>query len=314
MSTPPQPPPIAVSLPRAQRPLTGMSVRAGAFTLAKGAARYDWRDPYHIAISLRWPSFLAVFVVLELGINFLFAALYLAQPGSIANARPGSYSDAFFFSLETLATVGYGAMSPATLYGHCISAVEIISGLAFIAIMTGLTFVRFSRAKARILYADRPVVATYNGRATLMVRIANGRVTAMVDANAKLSALIGEKTQEGQFYRRIHDLTLVRAQLPIFPLTWTLMHEIDEKSPLRRFDLQSLKDSQIRLFVSLKARDLALATDVFDIKDYGADEIAVGMRYSDAVSIDPNGNTIADLTRLSLLELDTGTNFAAAAA
>jgi hypothetical protein len=140
-----------------------MRVRVGAFEMTKkGALRYDFRDPYHLAVSLSWPGFLLMFVVCELAINILFASLYALQPGSVANAAPGSFADLFFFSLETLATVGYGAMSPATLYGHTVSAVEIISGLAFIAIMTGLTFVRFSRPRAKVLYADKAVVATYN--------------------------------------------------------------------------------------------------------------------------------------------------------
>jgi inward rectifier potassium channel len=300
---------------RNHRGEASMSVRVGAYTLTKtGASRYDWRDPYHIAISLGWPGFLAMFVVAELSINVIFALLYLAQPGSIANARPGAFSDAFFFSLETLATVGYGAMSPGTLYGHCISAVEIISGLAFIAIMTGLTFVRFSRARAKILYAEKAVIAQYNGKPTLMIRIANGRASLMVDATARLSALIAERTQEGQYYRRIHDLALSRARLPMFAITWTLMHEIDETSPLRRFDLRRLPDSQLRVFLSVTARDLALAAEVYDMKDYGPNDVVFGMRYADAVSIDEQGNTIADLRRLSLLEEDTGTNFSAAAA
>ena len=173
------------------------------FQFAKiGASRFDLRDPYHLALTVRWPAFvLAVFALYGL-ITTLFAVLYLAQPGCVANARPGSLADAFFFSIETLATVGYGEMAPATLYGHLVSSAEIICGMAFTAIMTGLVFVRFSKPKAKIVYADNPVITRHNGRPTLMIRIGNGRMTMLTDTHLRLSALIGETTREGRLPAR----------------------------------------------------------------------------------------------------------------
>src|SRR5271156_2137552 len=113
----------------------GMTVRSGAFAFTtRGSRKYDWRDPYHLALALSWPRFIAVLLGLDLAINFIFALLYLAVPGSVSNVHAGSPSDAFFFSLETLATVGYGVMAPATLYGHIISSIEIFSGMTFMAI------------------------------------------------------------------------------------------------------------------------------------------------------------------------------------
>jgi inward rectifier potassium channel len=282
-----------------------MTVRVGAFELTKkGATRYDWRDPYHIAVSLSWPGFLLMFVVLELAINTIFATLYLLEPGAVANARPGSLTDAFFFSLETLATVGYGVMSPATLYGHIITAIEIIVGMAFVAIMTGLTFVRFSRPRGKFLWADKAVVATYNGQRTLMVRLANGRAGLMVDAHAKMAALISIKTKEGQFFRRVHELPLQRSRLPLFALTWTLMHDLTESSPLHGYDAESYATSQIRLIVQVDANDRALAADVGDVHDYGPEDVLFGMRFADAVTQDAEGRTLADLNLLSALEPD----------
>ena len=121
-------------------------------------------------------AFFGLLLGVELTINLLFAGLYALAPGSIANARPGSLSDAFFFSIETLATVGYGVMAPGTLYGHVVSSVEILCGMTLTAVFTGLIFVRFSRPKANILFADRPVVTTHNGKPALMLRIGNGRL------------------------------------------------------------------------------------------------------------------------------------------
>ena len=177
---------------------------------ALGAQRFDLRDPYHLAVSLSWPAFTVAMLACWLAINLVFASLYWLRPGDVANTVPGSFSDVIFFSIETLATVGYGVMAPATLYGHIVSAVEIVTGMAFTAIVTGLLFVRFSRPKAKIVWADGVVVTTHNGRPTLMLRVVNGRVTTMSSATARLFVLLAEQTAEGTTIRRVHELRLSR--------------------------------------------------------------------------------------------------------
>src|SRR5271168_1164770 len=144
-------------------------VRVGEYVfIKKGISRFDLRDPYHVAVTLSWPQFLIALLGLYLTVNVIFASLYSVVPGSITFARPGNFIDAFFFSFETLATVGYGEMYPHGLYGHMVSCAEIISGLAFTAILTGLTFVRFSRPRAKFVFAESPVVAVHDGIPTLM--------------------------------------------------------------------------------------------------------------------------------------------------
>src|ERR1700722_385602 len=133
---------------RSQREKT-TKVRLGALEFRKrGVSRFDLRDPYHLAVTLSWPQFLATLLLFYLLVNVVFATFFWLAPGSIANAGSYSFPDAFFFSIETLATVGYGEMYPATPYGHVITATEIVCGLGFTAILTGLTFVRFSRPRA----------------------------------------------------------------------------------------------------------------------------------------------------------------------
>jgi inward rectifier potassium channel len=139
----------------------------------------------------------------------------------VGNARPNSFSDVFFFSIETVATVGYGEMYPATLYGHVVAAIEIICGLAFTAILTGLTFVRFSRPRAKLVFAANPVVAMHNSKPTLMVRIGNGRPAILADAAAKLNVLLSETTTEGKRFRRAQELRLERTHIPVFPFYWS---------------------------------------------------------------------------------------------
>jgi inward rectifier potassium channel len=192
-----------------------MRVRIGAYEAQKrGAARYDPGDPFYFASTVPWSLFLLLLFGSWVLSNLVFAAIYLAEPGSIANARRGALSDAFFFSVETMATVGYGVFTPATLYGHIVSTIEIFYGMAFAAIATGLTFLRFSRPKPRFVYARNPVVDAFNGHPALMVRVANGRTSTLTDATAKLSVLLDEVTREGRTFRRFYSLPLARHHLP----------------------------------------------------------------------------------------------------
>lgn len=295
---------------RHQRALKRRAVKIGPLDVTKvGVSRFDLRDPYHMALTASWPSFTLAVLALYVAINVLFATLYAAVPGAIGNARPGSIADGFFFSMETLATVGYGQMYPATIYGHIVSVAEIMSGMAFTAITTGLIFVRFSRPRSKILYADQIVITPYNGMPTLMVRIGNGRMSMLTNLNVRVSALIREHSSEGHKMRRVNELKLVRSHVPMFALTMTMMHEIDETSPLYGHTAHSLLDGDVRLFVSVEAQDTAISAAVHDLKAYVARDVRFGMKYADAVIVDADGRTLADLTRISHIEPD-GTEMA----
>jgi inward rectifier potassium channel len=269
-----------------------------------GAQRFDVRDPYHLAVSMSWPAFTLAMLTCWLAINLTFAVLYALGPGAVANTTSGSFADMFFFSVETLATVGYGVMAPATPYGHIVSAAEIVIGMAFTAIFTGLLFVRFSRPKAKIIASDTAVVTLHNGQPTLMIRIVNGRLTIMSNASVRLFVLLAGQSAEGVAFRRIHDLHLLQSHLPLFIMPWTVMHVIDEASPLHGYDAATLIQTQARIFLTIEARDHALSALVQDLKNYPPEQIRFGMRFADAVTLDNTGRATADLTRISLLEPD----------
>ncbi len=287
--------------PKRRRVFERSSVVAmGSYTLTKkGVARYDFADPYRLAAELSWPRFMAMIVAIYVSVTSLFAILYSIVPGAVANARPHVFADHFFFSLETLATVGYGYMYPASPYGHVISSFEIMTGVAFTAIMTGLIFFRFSKPRAKYIFARNPVITAHNGKPTLMLRIGNGQASVMADAQIKVSALVSEVSTEGSRFRRAHELTLARDFLPVFPLTWTVMHTIDERSPLHGLDPETFVASEVRLFVSFQARDPSLALVVHALHDYGPADVLFGMRYADVIGLDENGITCADMTRIS---------------
>ena len=283
--------------PSRVRPLRFGNYEAGK----RGVRAIDLRDPYRIAVGLSWPRFILALVGAELVLNLLFALLYVARPGSIAGARPGSLGDAFFFSIETLATVGYGEMYPAALYGHVVSATEIVTGVAFVAVVTGLIFVRVSRPRPCFRFPEALVVTRYRGRPTLMARLASDRLNLLYDAQARLSVLVPEETEEGQVFRNIVELPLVRATIPVLALSWTLMHVIDEASPLAGMDTAAMEGLDLRFFLMIRAEDSTLATTVRDLRTYEAGQVRFGMRYADALSYN-DGAPVLDLDRLGLIE------------
>jgi inward rectifier potassium channel len=284
-----------------------VSVRLGAYEFEKrGVSSFDLSDPYHLAIALTWPRFLFALFTLYLVVNVAFATFYWIIPGSVTNARPNSFGDAFFFSMETLATVGYGEMYPATPYGRIVAGSEIVCGLAFTAILTGLTFVRFSRPRAKLIFAANPVVAMHKGKATLMLRVGNGRTTMLTDAAATLNVLLGERTADGKLFRHAQELRLERARIPVFPLSWTLMHVLDENSPLHGMDAVRAIAADARVFVTLEARDPMLATTVQGLRYYAPRDICFGMRYADAIDAREDGVLTVDLTRIGAMEPDSG--------
>lgn len=282
---------------------TPIAVRVGETEIYKiGTRRLDLSDLYHVILTLSWPRFFALVVAFFLLVNLAFAAAYSAVEGSVANARPGSFADLFFFSIETLATVGYGAMSPGSLYGHVVSSVEILAGMMSLAIVTGLIFSRFSKPTARIMFSDQALIREFEGGPVLMLRVANERHNRIVEAHATLGLTREEKTREGESYFRIYDLPLVRGHTPVFALTWTLLHRIDASSPLHGWSRERLAEARARISVSITGYDETMVATVHSLHDYPAGQIRFDARFADVVLTGPNGERMIDLRRFHDLE------------
>ena len=294
---------------RTRRTKTTFQTQSSTWNLEKlGVGRFDFNDPYHFALTLTWPEFFVVLILAYLVVNLLFALLYYAWPGSVANLPPHALLDAFFFSVETLATVGYGVMAPATRYGHIVATVEIFVGMVFTATTTGLVFVRFSKPKAKILFADHPVISRQAGRQVLLVRVGNGRVNALTDAVARMTALVLEIGPDGQHLRRAVDLKLARSEMPFFPMTWTIMHDIEPGSPLHNLDPDSEQGASLRMMLSIAARDPSLGAQVHAAQSWRGADVAVGMRYADAVTWDGKDHSVADMRKISAIEPESSTS------
>src|SRR6202451_2063425 len=177
---------------------------------SRGAPGGFWTDLYHRSMMVYWPVFFGTAAAIFIILNIVFAALFYLGDQPIANVAKDLPLSLFYFSIETLATVGYGDMHPQTDYGHFIATVEIFTGMCFLAVMTGLIFARFSRPRARFLFAENPVVAVHQRQPTLMIRVANARNNTISQATARLWFFRLEKTIEGHQFRRYYELLLDR--------------------------------------------------------------------------------------------------------
>jgi inward rectifier potassium channel len=266
-------------------------------TRAIGLERPWLGDLYHLALRIAWWRFLVAGLVLYLAANALFALLYLAEPGAIANARPGSFRDAFFFSVQTIATLGYGVMAPATLYANLVVTIETAVGLLLLALATGMVFARFSRPTARILFSRVAVIGPYDGVPTLSFRLANQRRNQILEAEVGVTLLRDERTQEGATIRRFYDLKLARSRSPVFALTFTVMHQIDGDSPLHGATPSSLEADNAELVVTVGGIDETIAARLHARTSYLPHEILWGHRFVDVIGWTDDGCRVVDYRR-----------------
>ena len=277
-----------------------ISVHAGQVEFVKvNIGGWQWRDVYQWLLALRWPQFAALVGVAYIMLNLLFATLYSFDRESIAGSTGGSwFFDCFFFSVQTLATVGYGHMYPQTLYGHIISTIEIMSGIFLLAVVTGLIFVRFSRPVARIAFSRCIVIGSLNGQPTLMVRVGNQHQHSIVDTEFRIMFMRDEPLVEGGDFRYFYTLKLQFERLILFPAALTLRHDIDEDSPLYGATLESLQESRALFAVSVSGIDPVIAAPVQAQHDYSWRDIRFGERFVDIYTQSGRGQLTVDYGRL----------------
>jgi inward rectifier potassium channel len=265
---------------------------------AIGQKRAVLGDFYHYILGHGWLPLLGIVAAAFLCANALFGVAYLLEPGSIAGARPGSLADAFFFSVDTMATIGYGEMTPATPYAHVLVTVQALAGVVGFALVAGITFAKFSRPTAQVLFSQQAVIATRNGVPHLMFRMANWRHNEIVEAELRVVLLVNETTAEGETMRRQIDLLLVRSRSALFSLTWTAMHRIDETSPFfGEAALAELGTRQGELFLSLRGHDERFGQTIHARYRYRIEDVILGARFADVLSSLPDGTRVIDYRR-----------------
>ena len=263
----------------------------------RGLQQGFWTDLYHRSMTVQWPVFFGSAALIFVLLNAIFAFFYFLGNEPIANVTGNSPLDLFYFSIETLATVGYGDMHPQTSYGHAVATAEIFTGMCFLAVMTGLIFARFSRPRARFVFAEHPVVSLREGQPTLMIRMANARHNTISRATARLWFIRVERTMEGGQLRRFYELQLDRHEHPMFVLSWMLFHTIDKASPLHGATAADLAEADAALVLTVSGLDDSSAQQLHARRIYSAEDIRWQHRYRDMSSISADGRLMLDYTK-----------------
>jgi len=263
-------------------------------------------DTYNWLISMTWKKFLFILLIAYLLINILFASLYvligiehLKGAGGITSRD--HFFDAFFFSAQTISTVGYGHISPDGFLTSCLAAFESMLGLLAFALATGLLYGRFSRPTAKVVYSENMVIAPYKGIKGLMFRLANLRNNQLIEIEVQV-VLSYNETIDGGKKRRFYPLDLERAKIGLLTMSWTVVHPIDENSPLYEKTSEELAEAEVEILVLLKAFDDTFSQTVHTRTSYKDENIIHNAKFTTIFSRDSNGQLILDLSKIGSLE------------
>jgi inward rectifier potassium channel len=266
-------------------------------TLSRTEVARPENNFYHWLLGTSWTSFLVLVIFVYLGANLLFAFAYLAcGDGAITHAAPGSLLDAFFFSVQTMATIGYGRMTPVGNWPNAIVTFEAFFGIVYSALTTGLAFARFTRPTAGVRFSKVAVVGSHDGVQTFKFRVANDRSSHIVEAQLRLWLIAESMTAEGERYRRSVELPLHRSESPVFSLTWMAMHSIDESSPLKEYLGQTAIERQWHLLITFTGYHESLANQVYARHVYLPKDVQQNATFAEIVSALPDGDRVIDLT------------------
>lgn len=268
-----------------------------------GEERAVLRDAYHTFLHLPWPASLGLIALGLLGVNLVFAILYYVV-GGVGGMRTGSFFEAFVFSVQTLGTIGYGGMAPTTDAANTIMIVESVTSVIVIALATGLVFSKFARATARVAFSTCAVITRHEGKPTLMFRVGNRRANTIVEAHVRVIASVTRITAEGATFYKLLDLPLVRDRMTGMRRGWSVMHVIDEQSPLFGMSSEDLARAEVELEISLLGFDDVTMQTVHAIHTYSDSQIKPGYRFADTLRALPGGDMILDLTKFDVIVPD----------
>ncbi len=282
-----------------KKPPSSVAIHAGKIDfLRTNSGKQGWRDLYRTILSLSWPRFALAVLSVYLVLNLAFASAYLLGGPCIAEMKPGSFSSAFFYSVQTLSTVGFGHLYPATFYGDVVTTLEITVGLFSTAVVTGLIFVRFSRPVARLLFSETMVISIVAGKPTLQFRVANLHHQPMVEAEFRLMMIRKERIDDDDDARRFYPLKLEFDRLIMFPSALTIRHVIDEHSPLLGMTAAALEISGVRFMTSIVCIDTVIQAPVQSQAAYLWSDVFFGHRFVEIYNEHDDGTLEVDYGRI----------------
>jgi inward rectifier potassium channel len=272
------------------------NIRRRGFARAAGSA-------YINLIQTTWTRFLGIVVIAYLLINGIFTGIYLSLgPGALHSSDRyvgiGPVAQAFFFSAQTLTTVGYGNLYPYGFAAHLVSSVEVALGLGGFALAASLLFARFSRPSARLVFSNRMIVAPYRDQTSLQFRIANQRSNVLMDVEAEVMLMTVENGEDGKLRRQFVELALERQRVFFLPLTWTVVHPIDESSPLWKKTRQDLERLQAEVLILIKGFDDSFSQVLQTRYSYRWDEMEWSVRFEPAFVVSPAGHLVLDVGQI----------------
>ena len=271
--------------------------RRGRFQVERlGVRSNPSSDLYHWLMALSLPGFVFLLVGLYFALNLFFAALYWSVPGSIRGARPGSFADAIYFSVQTLATIGYGDLTPGSDFAHLIVTLEACSGTLGFAIVAGLAFARFSVPSARVLFSRTLVIYEKQGQRVLELRLANERPNQIVDAKVKLTLARNQVDSLGEVHRHLQPLPLRVSETPLFALSFLVTHVLDEHSPLAGITPEEEDDCNCEVIVTMTGIDDALGQTVYARAVYTREDIRWNRRFASTLKLTKKMNMQMDLS------------------
>jgi len=283
--------------------------RDGTFNVRREGLRFwESNSVYDYLLTVSWPRFLTIVVLAYLAANAVFAAFYvLAGPDALVGAHSpagvGPFGEAFFFSVHTLATIGYGSIAPSTLAAHLLVTIETLIGLLGVAVIAGISFARFARPVAKILFSRQAVIAPYRGGRAFMFRIVNKRSTQLVELEAKVMLIRRKRDGATASDREFIQLPLERDRVAFFPLSWTVVHPIDEASPLRGWTSSELIECDAEFVIMLSGFDETFSQTVHARSSYKSDEIVWGARFRSMFNPTSGEGTISvDIRKLHEIE------------
>ncbi|MCU1292876.1 MAG: hypothetical protein JWP08_1726 [Bryobacterales bacterium] len=275
----------------------------GEFNVRRVGISLRDQHPYLYLISTSWKNFLGIVLLAFTLVNLLFAWVYMSVgvskfKGASASTPAAEFVNVFFFSTHTLTTVGYGNIYPVGPLANLATACEALLGLMGFAVITGLMFGRFSRPSARLGYSDKILVAPYGDGLSLQFRVVNRRSNNILELNARI-LLMTVQSREGKLQRNFAALTLERSEVLFLPLTWTVVHPIDQSSPLYGVTSADLKDMQAEILILLKGFDETFGQVVHTRRSYRHDEIVWGAKFVPAFDVEESGDLRLDVGKVS---------------
>jgi inward rectifier potassium channel len=282
--------------------------RDGTFNVRReGLGFWQSLSAYHYILTMTWTRFVLFVAAVYVAINTIFALAYVACG---THALAGFYDDdasmrfprAFFFSVETLATIGYGSIAPVTMPANIVMTVESLAGLLGFSLVAGIVFARFARPNAQIIFSEVAVIAPYREITAFMFRIVNQRSNEIVEMDAKV--LLSIRRRDGAVNdREFLTLKLERDRVAFFPLSWTVVHPIDTASPLYGMTPQDLRDRQGEFLILINGFDETFSQNVHTRSSYKPDEVEWDAKFRSILNIPADdGNISIDVRKLHEFE------------